>query len=288
MAYEEEKEAFRNQFLKLAAARGVDDPHYYDALLAIVDRVAERMVQRAASPFTLGIGGAQGSGKSTLARLLKDVLQNVPGLSATVLCLDDFYKTRAERQNMARSVHPLFAVRGVPGTHDMALLNRVVDALKSGVSVHKPIFDKGEDDRSKRSEAVEPVDVLILEGWCWGAIPQPTGALDEAINELEEKRDGDGLWRRRVNDELASASYQKAFDNDLMIFLAVPNMKAVRTWRLRQELGLADGSRVMDEAQIREFIMYYERITRAMLDDMPQRADLTLTLDQSHCISLAQ
>jgi D-glycerate 3-kinase len=40
----------------------------------------------------------------------------------------------------------------------------------------------------------------------------------------------------------------------------------------------------MNEAQVREFIMYYERITRAMLAEMPGRADMTLALDEAHRI----
>jgi D-glycerate 3-kinase len=201
-----------------------------------------------------------------------------------VLSLDDFYKTREEREEMARSVHPLFVVRGVPGTHDMALMNGVVDSLKAGVSVDSPIFNKAEDDRSEVSRRLEAVDVIVLEGWCWGSVPQPAIELEDPVNELEEKSDIDGHWRQAVNDALASFDYQHAFDNDLMIFLAVPNMEAVYRWRLQQEQDLQAGTRVMDKREIREFIMYYERITRAMLAEMPGRADMTLTLDEAHRI----
>ncbi len=297
---DEQQEAFRGEFQRLALARGIDDPNYYDAILAIVQMVSAKRGESGTSPVTVGIAGAQGSGKSTLAGLLRIVLENVPGLSATVLSLDDFYKTRGEREEMARSVHPLFAVRGVPGSHDMALLNRVVERLKSGLAVESPVFNKAQDDRSQQSRTIEAVDVIVLEGWCWGAIPQSEISLEKPVNELEKRRDSDGFWRRRVNDELASTHYQHAFDNDLTIFLAVPDMDSVYRWRLQQEHdlvnglvddldddlddGLADGSRVMDEAEIREFIMYYERITLAMLTTMPDKADLTLTLDESHRI----
>lgn len=282
---DEQQIAFRDEFQALALARGIDDPNYYDAIVQIINLVAVKRAEMGTSPITVGIAGAQGSGKSTLAALLTSALENVLGLRATVLSLDDFYKTREEREEMARSVHPLFAVRGVPGTHDMALLNRVIDSLKAGISVDGPIFNKAEDDRSEASKILESADVLVLEGWCWGAIPQSMIALEKPVNDLEKRRDSDADWRRRVNDELASFNYQHAFDNDLMIFLAVPNMESIVRWRLQQEQGLSRGSRVMGEAEIREFIMYYERITRAMLADMPERADLTLTLNEAHCIA---
>jgi D-glycerate 3-kinase len=281
---DEQQEGFRGQFQDLALARGIDDPHYYDAMLKIVELVVVKRGELGSSPVTVGIAGAQGSGKSTLAELLTIVLENVAGLSVTVLSLDDFYKTQEERQEMARSVHPLFAVRGVPGTHDMVLMNEVIDDLKAGITVESPVFNKADDDRSQVSRKLRAVDIIVLEGWCWGSVPQSEIELEEPASELEKRSDVDGRWRRAVNDELASFDYQHAFDNDLMIFLAVPNMEAVYRWRLQQEQGLDGGSRVMNEAQVREFIMYYERITRAMLAEMPGRADMTLALDEAHRI----
>lgn len=282
--HDEQEEGFRDQFQDLALARGIDDPHYFDTILKIVELVVAKRGELGHSPVTVGIAGAQGSGKSTLAELLTVVLENVAGLSATVLSLDDFYKTREEREEMARSVHPLFAVRGVPGTHDMALMNGVIDSLKTGISVDSPVFNKAEDNRSEVSRRLRTVDVIVLEGWCWGSVPQSELSLEEPVNELEKRSDVDGRWRRAINKELASFDYQHAFDNDLVIFLAVPNMEAVYRWRLQQEQGLEGGSRVMNEAEVREFIMYYERITRAMLAEMPGRADMTLALDEAHRI----
>ena len=185
---------------------------------------------------------------------------------------------------MAIDVHPLFAVRGVPGTHDMALLNRVIESIKAGQVTTHPVFNKAQDDRDGQWRTMEPVDVLVLEGWCLGALPQTESSLAIPVNELEETRDPDGRWRRRVNAELASTDYQRAFYSDISTFLAVPDMDSVFRWRLQQEQSLFPGASVMDEAGVREFIMYYERITRAMLVDLPGRVDITLFLDQSHCL----
>src|SRR5689334_11864372 len=80
--------------------------------------------------LTIGINGAQGSGKSTLAALLHDLLEDGAGLRTVVLSIDDFYRTRAERQGLAREVHPLLETRGVPGTHDVALARHVLARLR--------------------------------------------------------------------------------------------------------------------------------------------------------------
>jgi len=124
----------------------------------------------------------------------------------------------------------------------------------------------------------------VLEGWCLGAKPQVESSLLVPINELEETSDPDGTWRRRVNAELASTEYQRLFDCDINTFLAVPDMESVFRWRLQQEQNLPVGTMIMSEAGVREFLMYFERITRAMLEEMPGRVDITLSLDKTHCL----
>ncbi len=80
-----------------------------------------RQQQQQSKSLVVGINGAQGSGKSTLSELIKIILSEEYGLSVVVISIDDLYKTRSERQQMANDVHPLFATRGVPGTHDVEL-----------------------------------------------------------------------------------------------------------------------------------------------------------------------
>ena len=271
----------KNEFTELALARGVTDPNYYGAILSIVNKITSK---KGSDLLTVGIAGAQGSGKSTLAAMLVIVLQKVAGYRAAVLSLDDFYKTRQERAQMAIDIHPLFAVRGVPGTHDVALLNRVIASIKAGQATTHPVFNKAEDDRDEAWRNVQCLDVLVLEGWCLGAKPQVESSLLIPINQLEETSDPDGTWRRRVNAELASTEYQRLFDCDINTFLAVPDMESVFRWRLQQEQNLPVGTRVMGEAGVREFLMYFERITRAMLEEMPGRVDITLSLDKTHCL----
>jgi D-glycerate 3-kinase len=74
---------------------------------------------------------AQGSGKTTLARALATAA-TAQGITTACLSLDDLYLTRAERLELSAKVHPLLATRGVPGTHDVSLGLRVIDALDQG------------------------------------------------------------------------------------------------------------------------------------------------------------
>jgi D-glycerate 3-kinase len=240
-------------------------------------------------PFVFGLCGSQGSGKSTLARALAHRFPRT-----VVLSLDDFYLTRAERMRLARNVHPLLAVRGVPGTHDVPLACAVFAALDRGEAVPLPRFDKATDDRVDPALwqlAPEGVDLVIFEGWCVGARPQPEAALEAPANLLEKEEDSAGVWRRYVNAELAGP-YQRLFSRiDRLALLRAPNWQQVYAWRLQQEQELresgATGEGLMDEDEVRTFISYYERLTRYILDEMPARADLVLQLDADRdCVSV--
>jgi len=246
-------------------------------------------------PLVVGINGAQGSGKSTLSRLLQEILEKEFGLRSAGFSIDDLYLPRAERERLARTVHPLLATRGVPGTHEVSLGKRTIQALKEageGDEVPIPAFDKGRDDRRPEDEWTKwkgKADLIIFEGWCVGAVPQPEEDLDEPVNELERREDPDGSWRRYVNERLAE-EYSGLFASlDLLIMLRVPGMDSVFRWRLQQERQLSkekdrDLSRVMDENALRRFIMHYERLTRHMLEEMPGRADIVLRLNGEHAV----
>ncbi len=45
------------------------------------------------------------------------------------------------------------------------------------------------------------------------------------------------------------------------------------------------GGRIMNEAEVRRFIQYYERLTRWMLETVPDQADICVTLDDDHGIA---
>lgn len=243
----------------------------------------------------LGICGAQGSGKTTVAAAIEARLR-ATGLRVATLSLDDLYLPRAERERLARDVHPLLKTRGVPGTHDVALGRSVIDGLGRAAETRLPRFDKAQDDRLPVDAwplIAGPVDVLLFEGWCVGAMSQPAEALETPVNDLERRHDADGRWRHGVNAALAGA-YRALFDRiDMLVLLAAPDFGIVRNWRTEQEHALARqlaarglaGEAVMSDDQIAAFIQYYERLTRHILIEMPERADLVIQLDRDRRVT---
>lgn len=255
----------------------------------LAEAILDRLPQDRKGPFAVGICGAQGSGKTWTTRLLAERMEQ-DGLRTVTLSLDDLYLPRAGRQRLAEIVHPLFAVRGVPGTHDIAAGIRILDALGGTGSLTLPAFDKAKDDQvphEDRRMVDTPVDIVVFEGWCIGARPQEAGLLSAPINALERDEDPDAVWRSHVNDCLAG-QYQAFFSKfDMLVLLQAPGFEVVAEWRLEQEETLRralasegrDVSGLMDRKAIERFVMYYERITRHILDEMPARAELVIALD---------
>jgi D-glycerate 3-kinase len=242
------------------------------------------------STLTVGLCGAQGSGKSTVAAALKALLE-ARGITVAVISIDDLYLTRRERLDLAESIHPLLRTRGVPGTHDVELGLETLRALAISGVVALPSFDKARDDRRPADlwpTVHAPVQVIILEGWCVGAVTQDEAALSEPMNALERDLDADGTWRRLVNRSLAGP-YQALFGMlDVLMLLKAPDFDVVYRWRLEQEHKLreqvgaegGDLSLVMDDRQVKHLISHYERLTRHILQEMPSRADVVVRLDE--------
>ena len=109
--------------------------------------------------------------------------------------------------------------------------------------------------------------------------------LKKSINILEKKYDINLVWRTKVNHELLN-EYAKIFNKiDRLIFLRVPNFECVYKWRLLQEKKLqltSKGKKIMSPTKVREFIMYYERITKQMFVDLTKKAYAVLYLDKKH------
>ena len=238
----------------------------------------------------IGLSGGQGAGKSTITQVLKLILEIKYNLSVVCFSIDDFYKTLSERNSLAKNVNKLFQTRGVPGTHDTNLINKIFINLtkKKFKTVFIPCFDKSRDDRSPK-KYWQKIDrkpkIIIFEGWCVGARPQQNKDLLKPINILEKKQDLDLKWRIRVNNELKN-DYKKIFNKiNMLIFLKVPNFDCVYKWRLLQEKKLkltSKGKKIMSSLQVRGFIMYYERITIQMLKDLSHKAYAVLHLDRQH------
>ena len=238
----------------------------------------------------IGLTGGQGSGKSTISNILKILLKENFSLETVIFSIDDFYKTLKEREIMSKNISPLFLTRGVPGTHDTKMLFDCIKALKNSKfkKILIPKFNKSIDDRvpkKKWQKIKKRPNILIFEGWCVGAEPQKKRDLLVPINELEKYKDKKKLWRNRVNQELKK-DYKKIFKLiDKIIFLKVPSFKHVFKWRLLQEKKLritSKGKKTMSDSQIKNFIMFYERLTKHMLINLTRKADSVIKIDNEH------
>ena len=248
---------------------------------------------RSGETLFVGINGAQGTGKSTLADYLRLALESGAGWQVAVLSIDDFYLTKTERRKLAERIHPLLETRGVPGTHDMKMLARYVERLRSLAAADTlalPRFDKATDDRAGSESwpiVTGPIDLIILEGWCVGTASQQENSLTHAINVLEQEQDASGTWRHYINEQL-KADYAELFAQlDALIFLQAPGFDAIRRWRMEQEEKLAEDTRgdatgIMSADQISRFIHHYERLTRSNLETLPLSADVVLEFNEHH------
>jgi D-glycerate 3-kinase len=215
------------------------------------------------------IAGPQGVGKSTaMATLTAAIPESV------ALALDDFYLTRTAREALARDVHPLFATRGPPGTHDIALLMETLTRLMAAgpdERIRVPVFDKAVDDRRAPEDwaVVQGAPrVIFVEGWLLGVAADPAAAEAPPLNAVEAE-DPDGTWRAYQEAQLAGP-YARLWDMaDAFIYLDAPGFAAVHDWRIEQEettMGLAPGT--LDAARrawVADFILHYQRLTERLL-----------------------
>ena len=241
----------------------------------------------------LGFSGGQGAGKTTIAKILKIILIKYFKRNTKVISIDDFYKTQKERYKMSNLIHPLLMTRGVPGTHDVSLIQKFFSFVKRKKfkKFIIPKFSKRIDDRLKKKywmNIKKRPEVVILEGWCVGAKPQSNFLLKKPINILEKKEDKNMFWRRHVNEKIKK-EYKKIFANiDNFIFVKVPNFKMVFKWILLQEKKLSKKShsdkKVMSYDEIKRFIMFYQRITLQMIKDLSKSASVVMLLKKNHSI----
>jgi D-glycerate 3-kinase len=205
---------------------------------------------RGPKALVLAINGPQGCGKTTLVAGLERWLKE-RGVRAVGLSVDDVYR-RGEGLDAVAAAHPhnpLLSARGFPGTHDVELGARVIDALAAGRGpVRVPVFDKalrgGRGDRlpEARWRRVEgPVDVVLWEGWMLGFVPVPEAACpDPDLAEVNRALAAYAPWRERI---------------DAMLQLIAADVADIARWRVGAERALrATGRGGMSEAEARAYI----------------------------------
>jgi len=241
-------------------------------------------------PLLVSINGAQGTGKSTLTSFLQHIIESEFSLRVADLSIDDFYYTRKDREALSQTVHPLLLTRGVPGTHDIGLLENSLASLINQEDCHIPRFDKARDDRvadSYWSQYKQGIDIILFEGWCNHSPYQDDASLIKPVNELEQYEDQHGVWRHYVNEQL-KRYHQRIFNQaGMVIMLKAESFDKVYQWRKLQEDKLrqnttSDKNFIMNDDELKRFIQHYERITRHTLLNLPDIADVTIPVAGDH------
>ena len=226
------------------------------------------------------IAGSQGSGKSSLSKLIKLYLEKFCYKSVIIISMDDFYLSKNQRTQLSKNIHPLFLTRGVPGTHDLELMNKKIKQIfNKEFPIYLPIFDKVSDTRKRTYKKVLKADVIIFEGWCAGAQPVDLNYLQKNFNNLEKHKDKNFIWRNSYNKYLNE--YQKLFSQfNFFIYFQFNQWDHVLNWKYKQELELRDKKKDLGlKKYLREFIQYYEKVSKWMHLKVPKYCNILIKLD---------
>ena len=247
-------------------------------------------------PYFVGLAGGQGTGKTTISSLIKIILTRYFKLNVFRISIDDFYKTRKERINLSKRVHPMLLTRGVPGTHDINMMLNFFRKSKSKKfnRLKLPTFNKAIDDRYNKKkwyDLKKRPDVIIFEGWCVGAKSEKNTTLNKIINSLERAKDQKKIWRKYVNHQLKS-KYKNLYSQlNCLIYLKAKNFSLLQKWRLKQERKLwiksKVKSKIMSRGDVLNFMQTYQRITQNMFRNMPKYASVIFNLNSNHQIKSA-
>ena len=247
------------------------------------------------SPLIVGLAGGQGSGKTTISSIISLILKKYFKLKVFKISIDDFYKTKKQREILSKNKHSLLLTRGVPGTHDIKIMLDFFRKIKTKnfKSLKLPKFNKANDDRYKKKhwyKLKSRPDVVIFEGWCVGAKPQSLRLLKKPINTIEKAYDKSLKWRRFVNLQLKT-NYKKLYSQlDSLLYLKVKNFNLLKKWRIKQEekLWLKAKSRknlkIMNKKEVINFMQTYQRITEQMFKDAPKYSSIIMNLNKYHQI----
>ena len=226
------------------------------------------------------VAGSQGSGKSTLSKLIKLYLEKFYSKNVIIISMDDFYLSKKQRTQLSKNIHPLFLTRGVPGTHDLELMNKKIkQILNKEFPIYLPVFDKVSDTRKRTYKKVLKADVIIFEGWCAGAQPVNQNYLQKNFNNLEKYKDKNFIWRNSYNKYLND--YKKIFSQfNYFIYFQFNQWSHVLDWKYKQELELRDKKKDLAlKKYLKEFIQYYEKVSKWMHLKVPKYCNILIKLD---------
>jgi D-glycerate 3-kinase len=230
------------------------------------------------SRSVVGLSGLPGCGKSSLAAWVQQVSQEL-GLAVAAVSLDDFYWS-ADQMDLAMAGNPWSVPRGLPGSHDLALMQRCLQEWRAGADWNAPCFDKslreGRGDRAGWHSSA--ANVVLLEGWFLGVSPEASNALDPVLS-VEEHR-----YRPGVLESLKS---YLPFWSELseLWHLRAPNVSATRLWKSQQEANMEKkrGVRLPDHAFAQFIRMIESALPQEALQTISQ-ADVVVELTESRVI----
>jgi D-glycerate 3-kinase len=229
--------------------------------------------------WILGLQGPQGCGKSTAAAALVEMARR-EGWRAVSVSIDDFYLTHSQQRALAEqhSGNPYLLYRGYPGTHDVALGARSIDALVSSgaeADVVVPVYDKsahaGRGDRAPESRwrrVRGPFDLVIVEGWMLGFTPAEEATLAPAVAVPNRYLAGYDEWNTRL---------------DACVQLTVKSPATIVEWRVESERARrAAGETALSDQEaadyIQRFLPAYRVYVPALQTHPPCTDFLSLTL----------
>ena len=293
----------RESLLELAKVMKIDDlsEDFLKEIVIPISLFLHKQFPKREKPYFICFTGGQGSGKTTLSFFIQKVLNEVLQRPAMGFSIDDIYKSQEERRALAKTIHPLCYIRGVPGTHDINMGLDLIDQLTNAnqdTEIKIPSFCKPEDEHYPMEDW--PVyrgkpDFIFFDAWCGGAKPLPEQDWLPPLNPLEIEEDPDGIWSKWSNKEL-SKDYQTLFALfDLLLMIKVPSMDFVYESRWLQEQTLAKTvtnpilkKKIMTKEQVYRFVMHYERLTRYILEELPTFSDIVLSRDGDFKFSISK
>jgi D-glycerate 3-kinase len=257
-----------------------DGPHREERIhwltLPVASWVLHHLRAAPRRPLMVGLNAPQGAGKTTLTKSLVGLFAEL-GVRAVSVSIDDFYLRRGEQLALAsrHPDHPFLEHRGYPGTHDVELGARVLQALGEGRDVDVPRYDKSADGgRGDRSDEVTPirgqVDVVLLEGWMLGFQPIEH-VVDERLRAPNEALRAYAAWNERL---------------DVLISLRMKDSAQVVRWRIEAEQAMrASGKPGLTDAEVEDYVRRFLPAYETWGDTLANgrwRAEqvLTLTLDE--------
>ena len=265
-------------------------------LIPLCDWIAQKADKK--KPYFVGLAGGQGTGKTTISSLISIILKKYFKKNVFRVSIDDFYKTRKDRSKLSKSIHPMFMTRGVPGTHDLKLMQNFFKNVKqkSFRSIKVPKFDKSIDDRYPKKNWYninKKPDIIIFEGWCVGAKAEENKSLLKSINTMERNRDKKLIWRKYVNAQLKT-NYKKLYSQlNSLVYLKAKDFSLLQKWRLKQENKLKlkskknSKNKIMNKNEVLEFMQTYQRVTENMFKKAPKYASIIMNLNSNHIIKTA-